>query len=249
MSPKPSTATAVSAGVPAETRVEAYEWQALAGELDNFGCAVLPKLLSPAECRAIAALYPEEEHFRSHVHMARHGFGKGEYRYFKYPLPELLSGLRTALYPRLVSVANAWNARMGIDKRYPTQHAPFLKQCHDAGQKRPTPLPLQYVPGDFNCLHQDLYGELFFPIQVAILLSEPGTDFVGGEFVLTEQRPRMQSRAEVVPLRQGDGVAFAVHNRPVHGSKGNYRVNLRHGVSRLRSGIRHTVGIIFHDAT
>jgi hypothetical protein len=175
---KSSTAAAVSAGVPAETRVEAYDWQALAGELDNFGCAVLPKLLSPAECRAIAALYPEEDHFRSHVHMARHGFGKGEYRYFKYPLPELLSGLRTALYPRLVSVANAWNARMGIDKRYPTQHASFLKQCHDAGQKRPTPLLLQYVPGDFNCLHQDLYGELFFPIQVAILLSEPGTDFV-----------------------------------------------------------------------
>jgi len=200
MSPKSSTATAVSAGVPAETRVDAYDWQALAGELDNFGCAVLPKLLSPAECRAIAALYPEEGHFRSHVHMARHGFGKGEYRYFKYPLPDLLSGLRTALYPCLVGVANAWNARMGIDQRYPTQHTSFLKQCHDAGQKRPTPLLLQYVPGDFNCLHQDLYGELFFPIQVAILLSEPGTDFTGGEFVLTEQRPRMQSRAEVVPL-------------------------------------------------
>jgi hypothetical protein len=249
MNPKSSTVTAVSAGVPAETRVEAYDWQALAGELDNFGCAVLPKLLSPAECRVIAALYPAEDHFRSHVHMARHGFGKGEYRYFKYPLPELLSGLRTALYPRLVSVANAWNARMGIDQRYPTQHASFLKQCHEAGQKRPTPLLLQYVPGDFNCLHQDLYGELFFPIQVAILLSEPGSDFTGGEFVLTEQRPRMQSRAEVVPLRQGDAVAFAVHNRPVQGSKGNYRVNLRHGVSRVRSGMRHTVGIIFHDAT
>jgi hypothetical protein len=181
--------------------------------------------------------------------MARHGFGKGEYRYFKYPLPDLLGGLRTALYPRLADVANEWNARMGIDRRYPGNHAAFLKQCHDAGQARPTPLLLQYVAGDFNCLHQDLYGDLAFPIQVAILLSQPGTDFTGGEFVLTEQRPRMQSRAEVVPLLQGDAVAFAVHNRPVQGSKGNYRVNLRHGVSRVRSGMRHTVGIIFHDAT
>jgi hypothetical protein len=181
--------------------------------------------------------------------MARHGFGKGEYRYFKYPLPDLLGGLRTALYPRLAGVANDWNSRMGIEERYPAEHAAYLKKCHDAGQTRPTPLLLQYAPGDFNCLHQDLYGDLVFPIQVAILLSEPGEDFTGGEFVLTEQRPRMQSRAEVVPLRQGDAVAFAVHNRPVQGSKGNYRVNLRHGVSRLRSGTRHAVGIIFHDAT
>jgi hypothetical protein len=209
----------------------------------------LPKLLSPAECRAIAALYPDESHFRSHIHMARHGFGKGEYRYFKYPLPDLLAGLRTALYPRLAGVANAWNERMGIDERYPDDHASFLKRCHRAGQTRPTPLLLQYVAGDFNCLHQDLYGALAFPIQVAILLSEIDKDFTGGEFVLTEQRPRMQSRAEVVPLRQGDAVVFAVHNRPVQGSKGNYRVNLRHGVSRVRSGMRHTVGIIFHDAT
>jgi hypothetical protein len=233
----------------AEERIAAYDWQALAGELDGYGCAVLPKLLSPEECRAVAALYPDESRFRSHVHMARHGFGRGEYRYFRYPLPDILGSLRTALYPRLADVANAWNARMGSDERYPGDHASFLKRCHDAGQWRPTPLLLQYVPGDFNCLHQDLYGDLAFPIQVAILLSEPGRDFTGGEFVLTEQRPRMQSRAEVVPLRQGDAVAFAVHNRPVQGSKGYYRVNLRHGVSRLRSGMRHTVGIIFHDAT
>ena len=232
----------------AEARAANYDWEALAGELDGYGCAVLPRLLAPEECRAIAALYPDERHFRSHIVMARHGFGKGEYRYFKYPLPELLGGLRSALYPRLASVANAWNDRMGLDERYPDAHATFLQQCHAAGQERPTPLLLQYVTGDFNCLHQDLYGDLAFPIQVAILLSEPGADFTGGEFVLTEQRPRMQSRVEVVPLRQGDAVAFAVHNRPVRGSKGNYRVNLRHGVSRLRSGMRHTLGIIFHDA-
>ena len=249
MRPSASIISLDSAGVPAESRVAAYDWQTLAGDLNNYGCAVLPKLLSPVECRAIAGLYPEESHFRSHVHMARHGFGKGEYRYFKYPLPNLLGTLRTALYSRLVNVANEWNGRMEIDERYPVKHASFLKRCHDADQTRPTPLLLQYVPGDFNCLHQDLYGDLAFPIQVAILLSEPGTDFTGGEFVLTEQRPRMQSRAEVVPLRQGDAVAFAVHNRPVRGSKGNYRVNLRHGVSRVRSGMRHTVGIIFHDAS
>ena len=249
MIPRSSTVTSASAATSAELRVGAYHWQALASELDNYGCAVLPKLLSADECRAVAALYPDERHFRSHVHMARHGFGKGEYRYFKYPLPDLLADLRTALYPYLAGVANAWNARMGIDESYPSDHASFLKRCQDAGQTRPTPLLLQYVPGDFNCLHQDLYGDLAFPIQVAILLSEPGVDFTGGEFVLTEQRPRMQSRAEVVPLRQGDAVAFAVHNRPVQGSKGNYRVNLRHGVSRVRSGMRHTVGIIFHDAT
>jgi uncharacterized protein len=232
-----------------EARVTAYDWQELAAELDSYGCAVLPKLLSPEECRTIAALYPDESHFRSHIVMGRHGFGTGEYRYFKYPLPDVLGGLRMALYPHLAHLANEWNERMAIGERYPDNHASFLKQCHDAGQTRPTPLLLQYGPGDFNCLHQDLYGDIAFPIQVAILLSEPGKDFTGGEFVLTEQRPRMQSRAEVVPLRQGDAVAFGVHNRPVKGSKGNYRVNLRHGVSRLRSGRRHTVGIIFHDAT
>ena len=244
-----SSFTSASAITSAEVRVAAYDWQALASELDNYGCAVVPKLLSPEECRTIAALYPDESHFRSHVIMARHGFGKGEYRYFKYPLPHLLGGLRTALYPHLADVANKWSGRMGIDEGYPEDHASFLERCRAAGQTRPTPLLLQYVPGDFNCLHQDLYGELAFPIQVAIFLSEPGRDFTGGEFALTEQRPRMQSRVEVVPLRQGDAVAFAVHNRPVQGSKGTYRVNLRHGVSRLRSGMRHTVGIIFHDAT
>src|SRR5713226_2921284 len=248
MKPRAIAISSASAVTSAEARVAAYDWQALAGELDSYGCAVLPKLLLPAECRTIAALYPDESHFRSHIHMARHGFGKGEYRYFKYPLPDLLGGLRTALYPRLAGVANEWNGRMGIDERYPGDHASFLKRCHDAGQTRPTPLLLQYVPGDFNCLHQDLYGDFAFPLQVAILLSEPDRDFTGGEFVITEQRPRMQSRAEVVPLRQGDAVAFAVHNRPVKGTKGNYRVNLRHGVSRVRSGQRHTVGIIFHDA-
>jgi hypothetical protein len=232
----------------AETRVAKYDWRSLSEDLSGFGCAVIEKLLSADECRRIAGLYREQGHFRSHVHMARHGFGKGEYRYFKYPLPDLLGGLRTALYPRLAGVANDWNDRMGVDRRYPAEHAAFLEQCHDAGQTRPTPLLLQYAPGDFNCLHQDLYGDLAFPLQVAILLSEPGRDFSGGEFVLTEQRPRMQSRVEVVSLRQGDAVAFAVHHRPVQGSKGSYRVNLRHGVSRLRSGVRHTVGIIFHDA-
>jgi uncharacterized protein len=249
MKPDSSIISPASAVTPAEARVAAYDWRTLTGELDNYGCAVLPKLLSPGECRTIAALYADESRFRSRIHMARHGFGKGEYRYFRYPLPGLLGDLRTALYPRLAGVANEWNSRMGIDGCYPDDHASFLKQCHDAGQTRPTPLLLQYVPGDFNCLHQDLYGDLAFPIQAAILLSEPGMDFTGGEFVLTEQRPRMQSRAEVVPLWQGDAVAFAVHNRPVRGSKGNYRVNLRHGVSRVRSGMRHTVGIIFHDAT
>jgi hypothetical protein len=232
----------------ASERVERYDWDALSAEVSNFGCAVIEKLLSPEECADIARLYNEDGHFRSHIHMARHGFGKGEYKYFKYPLPDLLGGLRTALYPKLANVANDWNERMGVDQRYPAVHGDYLEQCHAAGQIRPTPLLLQYVPGDFNCLHQDLYGELSFPLQVAILLSEPGEDFTGGEFVLTEQRPRMQSRAEVVPLRQGDAVAFAVHNRPVQGSKGSYRVNLRHGVSRVRSGMRHTVGIIFHDA-
>lgn len=241
MSPSPANG-------PAEARIAGYDWQALAGELDSFGCAVLPGLLTPEECRSAASLYPDQTHFRSHVIMARHGFGQGEYRYYRYPLPDLVGHLRTSLYPRLAGVANAWNERMGLVQRFPANHGAFLQECHDAGQTRPTPLLLQYGPGDFNCLHQDLYGDLAFPIQVAILLSEPGRDFTGGEFVLTEQRPRMRSRAEVVPLRQGDAVAFAVHNRPVKGTKGTYRVNLRHGVSRVRSGLRHTLGIIFHDA-
>ena len=232
----------------AEARVAAYDWSSLAADLDRFGAAILPKLLTSQECRTTAALYPREEHFRSHIVMARHGFGKGEYRYFRYPLPDLVGGLRTALYPRLAPIADAWNERMGVDARYPKTHSQFLDLCHNAGQQRPTPLLLQYVEGDYNCLHQDLYGDLSFPLQVAILLSEPERDFTGGEFVLTEQRPRMQSRAEVVPLRQGDGVAFAVHHRPAAGARGSYRVNLRHGVSRVRSGRRHTLGIIFHDA-
>jgi len=233
----------------AENRVDQYDWNTIAADLSGYGAAVLPKLVSVKECQQIASLYPQEEHFRSHVIMARHGFGKGEYRYFKYPLPGLLGDLRTALYRRLAPIANEWNERMGENARYPAGHAEFLKHCHDRGQLRPTPLLLQYVPDDYNCLHQDLYGDLAFPIQVAVLLSEPGKDFTGGEFVLTEQRPRMQTRAEVVPLSQGDAVAFAVHNRPVQGTRGTYRVNLRHGVSRIRSGLRHTVGIIFHDAT
>jgi hypothetical protein len=232
----------------AEVRLRKHDWDRTGSDLNSFGCAVIDKLLTRDECREIAALYPKEEFFRSHIHMARHGFGKGEYRYFKYPLPDLLGGLRTALYPHLAVVANSWNEQMNVERRYPERHAEFLRQCHAAGQARPTPLLLQYAPGDFNCLHQDLYGDLAFPLQVAILLSEPDRDFTGGEFVITEQRPRMQSRVEVVPLRQGDAVAFAVHNRPVKGTKGNYRVNLRHGVSRVRSGQRHTVGIIFHDA-
>lgn len=239
---------AADAVASAEKRLAKYDWDDFATEMNSYGCAVLSEILTPEECADLAALYPQEEHFRSHIHMARHGFGKGEYRYFKYPLPDLIGGLRTALYPHLADVANNWNDRMGVDQRYPQAHADFLRQCHEAGQVRPTPLLLQYVPGDFNCLHQDLYGDLAFPIQVAFLLSEPGRDFTGGEFVLTEQRPRMQSRAEVVPMRQGDAVAFAVHNRPVQGTRGTYRVNLRHGVSRIRSGQRHTLGIIFHDA-
>lgn len=229
-------------------RVAQLDWNAAAQDLDQHGAAVLPALLTPEECQAIAALYPEEAPFRSRVVMARHGFGRGEYKYFAYPLPDPVAGLRGALYPRLAPVANRWNDRMGIATRYPERHEAFLKACHAAGQTRPTPLLLQYGPGDFNCLHQDLYGDLAFPLQVAILLSEPDRDFTGGAFVITEQRPRMQSRASVVPLRQGDAVVFAVHHRPVRGSRGIYRVNLRHGVSEILSGHRHTLGLIFHDA-
>jgi uncharacterized protein len=230
------------------SRVEGTDWIKIETDLDAQGCGVIKGLLSVQECLALAALYPDDNHFRSRVVMARHGFGRGEYKYFAYPLPGLIADLRPALYAPLVDVANRWNDAMGIDIRYPGQHAAFLQRCHDAGQTRPTPLLLQYGVGDYNCLHQDLYGEHVFPLQVAILLSDPGKDFTGGEFVLTEQRPRMQSRPEVVPLGQGDAVVFAVHHRPVHGTRGFYRVNLRHGVSRIRSGHRHTVGVIFHDA-
>jgi hypothetical protein len=233
---------------PPTDRVGALAWARITGELDARGCAVLDGLLPPEACAALAALYPDDSHFRSRVVMGRHGFGRGEYQYFSYPLPEIVAGLRRALYARLAPVANRWNEAMGLEVRYPGEHQAFLARCHAAGQRKPTPLLLQYDPDDFNCLHQDLYGEHVFPIRVAILLSEPGRDFTGGEFVLTEQRPRMQSRVEVVPLRQGDAVAFAVHHRPVQGTRGAYRVNLRHGVSRIRSGRRHTAGIIFHDA-
>ena len=226
----------------------AVDWNGVSRDLDASGSAVMERLLAPEDCAALAALYPEDGRFRSRIVMGRHGFGRGEYKYFSYPLPEIIAELRTALYPSLAPVANRWNAAMGIDIRYPAAHADFLARCHAAGQRKPTPLLLQYGPDDFNCLHQDLYGEHVFPLQVAILLSEPGRDFTGGEFVLTEQRPRMQSRAEVVSLRQGDAVVFAVHHRPVQGARGVYRVTLRHGVSRIRSGRRYTVGIIFHDA-
>jgi hypothetical protein len=229
-------------------RIEAVDWTQASRDLDAQGCTVLKGLLSLEECRALSALYPDDTHFRSRVVMGRHGFGRGEYKYFCYPLPAVIAEMRPLLYARLVDVANRWNEAMGIDIRYPESHNAFLRRCHAAGQTRPTPLLLQYGPDDYNCLHQDLYGEHVFPLQVAILLSEPGRDFSGGEFVLTEQRPRMQSRPEVVPLRQGDAVAFAVHVRPVQGTCGFYRVNLRHGVSRIRSGHRHTLGVIFHDA-
>jgi hypothetical protein len=227
--------------------VQALDWNCITDELAAQGSAMMERLLSPEECREIASLYPEDR-FRSKIVMGRHGFGSGEYKYFAYPLPDLIEGFRTALYPRLAPIANHWNELMRIDARYPARHADFLDLCHKAGQTRPTPLLLQYGAGDYNCVHQDLYGDLAFPLQVAILLSEPGRDHTGGEFVLTEQRPRMQSRPEVVPLRQGDAVVFAVHHRPVNGTRGTYRVNLRHGVSRVRSGRRHTLGIIFHDA-
>ena len=230
------------------TRIGAIDRAQASRELDAQGCAVLKGLLAPDECRALAALYPDDRNFRSRVVMARHGFGRGEYKYFSYPLHQLIAELRPALYAQLHGIANRWNEAMGIDIRYPDSHDAFLKRCHAAGQTRPTPLLLQYGEGDYNCLHQDLYGEHVFPLQVAILLSEPGRDFAGGEFVLTEQRPRMQSRHEVVPLAQGDAVAFAVHVRPVQGTRGFYRVNLRHGVSRVRSGHRHTLGVVFHDA-
>jgi uncharacterized protein len=229
-------------------RVAAIDWARVSVDLDAEGSALIERLISPAECEALASLYPVEALFRSRVVMARHGFGRGEYKYFSYPLPGLVEGLRSALYPRLAPIANRWYDAMGIDVRFPDRHVDFIERCHAAGQQRPTPLLLQYGAGDYNCLHQDLYGEHVFPLQLTILLSEPGRDFEGGEFVMTEQRPRMQSRPQVVSLRQGDAVVFAVHQRPVQGTRGWYRVNLRHGVSRVRSGHRHTAGIIFHDA-
>ncbi|EUB74535.1 Protein of unknown function DUF2086 [Pseudomonas sp. GM41(2012)] len=231
-----------------ERSLDELDWEALAQQLDQDGCAIIRSLLSHETCDEISALYASPEPFRSQVIMARHGFGRGEYKYFKYPLPDIVARLRRALYPRLVPIANRWYEHMDLPTRFPEAHEAFLDRCHAAGQERPTPLLLQYGPQDYNCLHQDLYGEHVFPLQVAILLSEPDDDFTGGEFVLTEQRPRMQSRPQVIGLKKGDALIFAVNQRPVKGVRGYYRVTLRHGVSRLHSGKRHTLGIIFHDA-
>ena len=236
----PSTAASSRAGV--------IDWTAASAQLDAYGCARIEQLLDRDECRTLVDLYDRDDAFRSTVVMARHGFGRGEYKYFRYPLPALVEDLRTSFYARLAPLANRWNERMNVAVRYPESHQAFIARCHAAGQTRPTPLVLRYDEGDYNCLHQDVYGEHVFPFQVAILLAEPERDFTGGEFVVTEQRPRMQSRVEVVPLRHGDGVIFAVSHRPVDGTRGTYRVNLRHGVSRIRSGRRHTLGVIFHDA-
>jgi hypothetical protein len=229
-------------------RIAALDWRRITGGLDAFGAATTGVLLTPEECHALASAYGDDHGFRSRVVMARHGFGRGEYKYYTYPLPEPVAGLRGALYPHLALIANRWEEALGRPGAFPAEHGTYLERCHAAGQRRPTPLLLRYGEGDYNCLHQDLYGALSFPLQVAFLLSRPGDDFTGGEFVLTEQRPRMQSRAEVVSLQQGEGVIFPVNQRPVQGGRGVYRVAMRHGVSRLRSGGRFTLGVIFHDA-
>lgn len=230
-------------------RLRQIDWSSVHADLDAQGWALLPKLLDPEQADAIVSLYHQEKGFRSRVVMARHGFGRGEYKYFSYPLPPLVQALRKSAYPYLAPIANQWQERMGKDTRFPSTHDAFLKRCHQAGQSRPTPLLLEYSAGDYNCLHRDLYGDHVFPLQVAILLDQPGTDFTGGEFVMTEQRPRMQTRAMVLPLQKGDAAIFAVNSRPMKGARGDYQVKLSHGVSRLYSGKRHTVGIIFHDAT
>ena len=232
-----------------QQRVAALDWADAGDDLDAHGFGVLPGLLDAKACAALIGLYPDDAAFRSTISMARHGFGRGEYRYFTYPLPDVVARLRTTLYPHLATIANRWHEAMGFDVRFPPEHAAFLQRCHEAGQTRPTPLLLQYGAGDYNCLHQDVYGEHVFPLQITVLLSHPGKDFTGGEFVMTEQRPRMQSRASVVALQQGDAVVIPVHHRPVRGTRGIYRVNMRHGVSTIRTGRRHTLGIIFHDAT
>ena len=232
-----------------EQRLDAVDWPRVSADLDAQGWAIMPKLLSHAEADTLAGLYKQDEGFRSRVVMARHGFGRGEYKYFSYPLPDLIQSLRTSAYPHLAPIANRWHERMGKPVRFPDDHASFLERCHQAGQRRPTPLLLEYGPDDYNCLHRDLYGEHVFPLQIAILLDEPGEDFLGGEFVMTEQRPRMQTRAMVLPLRKGDAAVFAVNSRPVKGVRGDYQVKLSHGVSKLHSGRRHTVGVIFHDAS
>ncbi|HEV2512277.1 2OG-Fe(II) oxygenase [Bosea sp. (in: a-proteobacteria)] len=226
----------------------ALDWPRIESELDEHGVGLTGPLLDADACAALRALYAEPQRFRSRIVMARHGFGRGEYQYFAHPLPDVIAALRPLIYGRLAPIANRWNAALGIAQRYPEALDDFLALCHGQGQQRPTPLLLKYGAGDYNCLHQDLYGDLFFPFQMVILLSEPGKDFTGGEFTLVEQRPRMQSRPEVVPLRQGEAAIFAVQHRPVQGTRGTYRVNLRHGVSRVRSGERYTTGLIFHDA-
>jgi hypothetical protein len=238
--------TSVSALI--ASRVDALDWAEIGVELGMHGYAVIGPMLTSFECETLAMGYDTDAAFRSRVVMSRHGFGRGEYKYYAYPLPELVATLRTALYPPLAGIANRWVTMLGRTAHFPPDHAAYLASCHAAGQTRPTPLLLRYGPGDYNCLHQDLYGDLHFPLQIAFLLSQPGQDFTGGEFVLTEQRPRMQSRAQVVPLRQGEGVIFAVNQRPVVGTRGVYRVVMRHGVSQVRSGHRYTVGLIFHDA-
>jgi len=244
-----ATATATATAATTVVRPDTIDGVSMAQDLDARGWTVLPRLMTRDQCRQVSGLYARDTGFRSRVIMSRHGFGRGEYQYFAYPLPDLVQTLRTSLYPLLAPMANAWHERMGLDVRFPPTHAEYIKRCHQAGQTRPTPLLLQYGAGDYNCLHQDLYGEHVFPLQMTVLLSNPTEDFEGGEFVLTEQRPRMQSRVEVVPLTQGDAVVFAANSRPVRGTRGDYRVHLRHGVSTMRRGHRHTLGIIFHDAT
>ena len=248
MSVAANSPTPLSSSKGLTERIEALDWEFLSRGLNEQGNVLIAGLLSANECDTIAVLYSKDGLFRSRVVMGRHGFGQGEYKYFSYPLPDVIAVLREAAYSQLVPLANRWNSAMGIDTRYPQKHSDFIERCHKAGQVRPTPLLLRYGAGDYNCLHQDLYGEHVFPFQLAILLARPNKDFTGGEFVMTEQRPRMQSRPIVVPLRQGDGVVFAVRHRPVQGTRGTYRVTLRHGVSRVDAGHRHTVGIIFHDA-
>jgi hypothetical protein len=229
-------------------RVSSVDWDACFARLNLDGWSILPELLNESECDSVAGLYDTPSLFRSHVVMSRHGFGRGEYRYFAYPLPSLLQQLRGSLYSRLAPLANEWHRRMQMTVQFDAAHPAYLEKCHKAGQMRPTPLLLRYGPGDYNCLHQDLYGEEVFPLQAAILLSDPGEDFRGGEFVVTEQRPRMQSRASVIPISKGDAVVFAVNRRPVNGTRGDYQVRMRHGVSRVEEGLRFTLGIIFHDA-
>jgi hypothetical protein len=244
-----STSIAVAHGSTAiNARIEAQNWEGVEQSLDEFGCARIERLLTAHECEVLRQLYVDETAFRSRIVMSRHNFGRGEYKYFRYPLPEIVQGLRMSAFPKLAPIANRWNRRMKKSVQFPSDHEQFLHTCHAEGQTRPTPLMLRYVAGDYNCLHQDVYGEHLFPLQIAILLCRPNEDFAGGEFVLTEQRPRMQSRVDVVQLQQGDAVVFAVRERPVAGARGDYRVNMRHGVSRLCTGERYTLGIIFHDA-